>query len=116
MKVKGKGGFKTFEFERLFKEMFAVENNTPETSVSSLGPMAYILNNHTLTPAKGGSRRKLSEWSDQTYFTHVLNGCLISGRILEKELMKRNQRKEILQESEKNFILWSKLQVTWCGK
>ncbi len=90
MKIGGSGNFRTEEFKDLFWELMKVSDNPSEDVVKNFGPLANILQNHTITPAKGGSKKPLSEWSDMTYFIHVMNGCLISGRLLEKELLERS--------------------------
>lgn len=90
MKLRGHGGFQTDEFDKYFYELMSVSDDPSKDVVKNFGPLANILQNHTITPAKGGSKKPLSEWSDMTYFTHVMNGCLISGRLLEKELLERS--------------------------
>jgi hypothetical protein len=79
--------FRTNLFIRTFRELF---NVTPRNEI---GPLAIILRNYPLTIAKGGSKHK--EFPDQTYFTHIVNGLVLGGRMLENELI----TKELLTTS-----------------
>ena len=75
----GYGTFKTKVFQRAFNELFKTDQRDVGT-VKRKGPLAYILNEYPTVPAKGGSTKPFSDWSDQTYFIHVLNGAVIAGR------------------------------------
>src|SRR5660397_201260 len=75
--------FRTNLFIRTFRELF---NVTPRNEAGDpIGPLAIILRNYPLTIAKGGSKHK--EFPDQTYFTHIVNGLVLGGRMLENELL-----------------------------
>ncbi len=75
--------FRTDLFIRTFRELFKV---TPRSTAGDpVGPLAIILRNYPLAIAKGGSRHK--EFPDQTYFTHIVNGLVLGGRMLENELL-----------------------------
>lgn len=54
------------------------------------GIISHLIDDYLLTPAKGGSSEKFSEWSDTTYLIHVLNGMVISGKLLEKYIEHNN--------------------------
>ena len=56
---------------------------------SEKGPLKIILEEYLLVPAKGGSTAALSGWSDMTYFTHVLNAMVISGKLLDYRIKKQ---------------------------
>jgi hypothetical protein len=75
------GLFSNADFRDAFKDLFTIKRQEDVGVVPEYGPLAYILANYPVKAAKGGS--KYPEWSDQTYFTHVLNGCIIGGRALE---------------------------------
>jgi hypothetical protein len=75
--------FRTNLFIRTFRELF---NVTPRSEAGDpVGPLAIILRNYPLAIAKGGSKHK--EFPDQTYFTHIVNGLVLGGRMLENELL-----------------------------
>ncbi len=89
--------FRTNLFIRTFRELF---NVTPRSATGvPVGPLAIILRNYTLAIAKGGSRHK--EFPDQTYFTHIVNGLVLGGRMLENELITKGLLK-IPGSEEKN--------------
>jgi hypothetical protein len=56
---------------------------------SEKGPLKIILEEYLLVPAKGGSAVALKDWSDMTYFTHVLNAMVISGKLLDYTIKKQ---------------------------
>ncbi|MBU4222476.1 MAG: hypothetical protein KKA10_12850 [Euryarchaeota archaeon] len=75
--------FRTKLFIITFRELF---NVTPRSEAGDpVGPLAIILRNYPLAIAKGGSKHK--EFSDQTYFMHIVNGLVLGGRMLENELL-----------------------------
>lgn len=75
--------FRTKLFRIIFRELF---NVTPRSEAGDpVGPLAIILRNYPLAIAKGGSKHK--EFPDQTYFTHIVNGLVLGGRMLENELL-----------------------------
>ena len=74
--------FKTPLFVSCFRDLF--ESSDEESVSLEKGPLKIILDDYLLIPGKGGSKERLKEWPDVTYFTHVLNGIVISGKILEK--------------------------------
>lgn len=75
--------FRTKLFRITFRELF---NVTPRSEAGDpVGPLAIILRNYPLAIAKGGSKHK--EFPDQTYFTHIVNGLVLGGRMLENELL-----------------------------
>jgi len=78
--------FRTNLFKGAFEDLFSI--NGAENSTLDEGIITYILKNHAITPAKGGTTQTLSEWSDTTYFSHVINGMAIAGRLLEKKIEK----------------------------
>lgn len=94
--------FRTEAFLNSFKDLFFRGDN--ETDSVEIGPLAFILDEYLLIPAKGGSSEKLEKWPDVTYFTHVLNGMVISGKILEKKYFSRSNQTE--QETEKYIRLF----------
>ena len=79
--------FKTDLFLKCFRDLF--ENHCEESVSLEKGPLQIILDDYLLVPGKGGSKERLKEWPDVTYFTHVLNGIVISGKILEKMYFSR---------------------------
>jgi hypothetical protein len=81
-------------FESSYEDSVALEK----------GPLRIILDDYLLIPGKGGSKEKLKEWPDVTYFTHVLNGIVISGKILEKMYFLRVS--ESFSDSEKYVRLF----------
>ncbi|MDP3106314.1 MAG: hypothetical protein Q8M95_17110 [Candidatus Methanoperedens sp.] len=66
--------------------------------------MAIILRNYPIAIAKGGSRHK--EFPDQTYFTHIVNGLVLGGRMLENELLETFGTEEKLPN---NIAEWVRL-------
>ena len=75
--------FRTNLFIRTFIELFNVTLRSE--AGDPVGPLAIILRNYPLTIANGGSKHK--EFPDQTYFTHIVNGLVLGGRMLENELL-----------------------------
>lgn len=83
-KFRTKDVFLSSLFRVSFSDLF--HRSSDSTSASEEGIMAAI-HSRGIVPAKGGSRKPLNEWSDMTYFTHVLNAMVISGRFLESYLL-----------------------------
>lgn len=77
--------FETPLFRDAFEDLF---KRGQEDSILDDGIITYVLKNHSITPAKGGSTESLREWSDTTYFSHVINGMAIAGRLLEHKIKK----------------------------
>ena len=73
--------FKTELFRKCFRELF--DDPCGDSQTLEKEPLEIVLDDYLLIPGKGGSIGKLKEWSDVTYFTHVLNGIVISGKMLE---------------------------------
>jgi len=76
--------FSNETFEKCFSDLF-------ETSDQQNGPLTQILNNYVMTPAKGGTFEKFSEYYDMPYFVHVLNACIVAGRIFETKMIKEDK-------------------------
>ncbi|MBE0524127.1 MAG: hypothetical protein IBX40_07335 [Methanosarcinales archaeon] len=94
--------FRTNLFIRTFRELF---NVTPRREAGDpVGPLAIILRNYPLAIAKGGSKHK--EFPDQTYFTHIVNGLVLGGRMLENELLNTFGTEEKLPN---NIVEWVRL-------
>lgn len=71
-------------FRESFSDLF--HRSADISSTSEEGIMTAI-HSRGIIPAKGGSRKPLNAWSDMTYFTHVLNAMVVSGRFLETYLI-----------------------------
>lgn len=81
---------KTFSnetFEKCFSDLF-------ETAEQKNGPLTQILRNYMMVPAKGGSFEKFSEYYDMPYFVHVLNACIVAGRVFETKMIKDGKKPE----------------------
>lgn len=70
-----------------YRDLFYPGSRHEETT--ERGPLRVILEDYLIVPAKGGSTYKLKEWSDTTYFTHVLNSMVISGKLLDFKLTRQ---------------------------
>ena len=82
--------FRIFDSELMndcYKDLFYPRSRQEEST--ERGPLRVILEDYLVVPAKGGSANKLKEWSDTTYFTHVLNSMVISGKLLDFKLTKQ---------------------------
>lgn len=95
--------FRTKRFIITFRELFDVKPRNITDKIP-VGPLAYILHKFPLAIAKGGSKHK--EFPDQTYFTHIVNGLVLGGRMLENELLDRFGTEEKLP---KNIAEWVRL-------
>lgn len=69
-------------FIKCYRDLFYKSNGNPEI-VPEKGPISWLIDEFLIVPAKGGSKKILSEWPDVTYLTHVLNGMVISGKLLD---------------------------------
>jgi hypothetical protein len=78
--------FQTKLFNNAFDDLFYV--NGQGNSTMDEGILTYILKNNSMSPAKGGSIQGIREWSDTTYFSHVINGMAIAGRVMENRIGK----------------------------
>ncbi|VVB54923.1 Uncharacterised protein [uncultured archaeon] len=95
--------FTTKPFFITFRELFDIKpRNTTEKI--PIGPLAYILHKFPLAIAKGGSKHQ--DYSDQTYFTHIVNGLVLGGRLLENELLNIYGSEEKMSE---NITEWVRL-------
>ena len=94
--------FRTDLFSKCFRDLF--ESSYEDSIALEKGPLRIILDDYLLIPGKGGSKEKLKEWPDVTYFTHVLNGIVISGKTLEKMYFLRET--DSFQDSEKYVRLF----------
>lgn len=94
--------FNTDPINKCFRELF-YSTRGPE-AISEKGPLKIILEEYLLIAAKGGSNAKLKEWSDTTYFTHVLNAMYISGKILDLKLSKQYSPDSNDREDLEKFI------------
>ena len=84
------GIFDTQEFNRAFDDLFKPEDSEGKIVERNGGPLYYILRDYATVLAKGGRGRfnPRNEYRDTTYFIHVLNMILVSGRVLERSLKK----------------------------
>lgn len=81
--------FRTKLFETMFREMFNYESRSTGESTPR-GPLAYIVKKYPLVAAKGGAKNiKYRDYPDQTYLTHIVNGLVIGGRLLENKVLKK---------------------------
>lgn len=78
--------FQTPLLRDMFRELFSVTSRNTSEDVPN-GPLAYIIREYSLAMAKGGT--KYPEKPDQTYFTHIVNGLVIGGRLFENKLLER---------------------------
>lgn len=86
-------------FMKCFEDLF-VRGESDFAEELDMGILSHIIEKYPLVPAKGGDTGKLMEWSDTTYLVHVLNGMIISGKILENYFLTNNGGKEIEHEHE----------------
>ncbi|MDA8055869.1 MAG: hypothetical protein M0Z77_09545 [Thermoplasmatales archaeon] len=88
----GNAMFKNDVFNSAFYDLFKSETYNVSELTSNGGPLFYILKEHSATMAKGGRGKfnPRNRYRDTTYFVHVLNMILISGRSLERYLLAKN--------------------------
>ena len=79
--------FSSETFEKCFSDLL-------ETSDQKNGPLTQILRNYMLVPAKGGTFEKFSDYYDMPYFVHVLNACIVAGRVFETKMIKDGKKPE----------------------
>lgn len=82
--------FKTELFNKCFQELFSPKENKgdlPFNEYPVRGIMTNIIEDYTIIPAKGGSSGVLREYSDITYFVHVLNASVLGGKFLERYMI-----------------------------
>lgn len=84
-------------FENCFKCLF-------ETEDQRNGPLTQILQNYIMVPAKGGSFEKFSDYYDMPYFVHVLNACIVAGRVFETKMIKNGKNPENYKKLIKLFF------------
>jgi len=72
-----------------YRDLFSKSQEKSEV-ISERGILTVILEEFLLVPAKGGSSKAFVEWPDMTYFTHVLNALVISGKLLDFHFIKMN--------------------------
>lgn len=99
--------FQTDIFNKAFYDLF--KPGAPNDNGIKLngGPLFYILKDHSIAMAKGG-RGKFNpgnRYRDTTYFVHVLNMMLISGRVLERYLIARKHNLEDFRSSIEAFFV-----------
>ena len=84
------GIFDTQEFNHAFDDLFKPEDSEGKIVERNGGPLYYILRDYATVLAKGGKGQfnPNNKYRDTTYFVHVLNLMLISGRALERSLKK----------------------------
>ncbi len=71
---------------------------------SEKGPLKIILEEYLLVPAKGGSTAPLSDWPDMTYFTHVLNAMVISGKLLDYGFKKHFDANPSVSSEQEKYV------------
>jgi len=95
IEIRPRGIFSLAPFGEAYRELFELRQQDEVSKKIVQGPLTYILNNYTIKTAKGGSNPPYSSWSDQTYFTHVINGLVISGKMLESRLASSSKEDQI---------------------
>ncbi|WP_393971566.1 hypothetical protein OXIME_000133 [Oxyplasma meridianum] len=80
--------FKTSYFSEAFRDLFYPRGLEDENKLER-GPLTVILEDFPLVPAKGGGAKEFIGWPDITYFVHVLNAMVVSGKILEYKVTKQ---------------------------
>ncbi|MEM0136361.1 MAG: hypothetical protein QXU18_14240, partial [Thermoplasmatales archaeon] len=87
-------------FRKCFDDLFSV-------SEGLLAPLSYITRNFPLAVGKGGAlylTRTGKDVPDMSYLVHVLNACIIGGRMFEKDVISRKKESKLLEKQIRLFF------------
>ncbi|MEM0134226.1 MAG: hypothetical protein QXU18_03230 [Thermoplasmatales archaeon] len=100
MDIRTKRLFSDSTFHSCFSDLFS-------DSDGLLAPLSYIIKHYPLAVGKGGANylsKTGEDVPDMSYLTHVLNACIIGGRMFEKDVISNKKDSRLLEKQIRLFF------------